>query len=40
LITLTDFPHDVTGCRLRIRRSWGSGKAHVFAFDVAEKENT
>jgi len=39
LITLTDLPDDITGCRLRIRRSWGGAKAHVFAFDAAEKEN-
>jgi len=39
LTTLTDLPEGITGCRLRIRRSWGGGKAHVFAFDVAEKQN-
>jgi len=39
LITLTGLPDGITGCRLRIRRSWGGGRAHVFAFDVAEKED-
>jgi len=39
LIVLTDLSEDVTGCRLRIQRSWGGGKTHVFAFDLAEKEN-
>jgi len=34
LITLTTLPEGITGCRLRIRRSWGGQKAHVFAFDV------
>ena len=35
LIELTDLPAGITGCRLRIRRTWGGEKAHVFAFDVA-----
>ncbi len=39
LIALTDLPEGITGCRLRIRRGWGGGNAHVFAFDVAEKQN-
>ena len=39
LITLTGFPDGMTGCRLRIRRGWGNGEVHVYAFDVAEKED-
>jgi len=35
LITRTDLPESLTGCRLRIHRTWGGEKAHVFAFDVA-----
>jgi len=35
LVVLTAFPGGITGCRLRIGRSWGGGKTHVFAFDVA-----
>jgi hypothetical protein len=31
-VPLTGAP--ITGCRLRINRSWGSACAHVFAFDV------
>ena len=37
LITVTDLPEGITGCRLRIRRSWGGEKAHVFAFDVTSR---
>jgi len=35
LIELANLFEEVTGCRLRIRRTWGGEKAHVFGFDVA-----
>lgn len=34
LIELQGFKYEVTGCRMRIQRTWGGGDAHIFAFDL------